>query len=536
MDEDSENHALIVENGCNYIDCCDFLCKHDSKLSLLHVNSRSLFKNFEELVTFLATVKHNFSVIGISETWFKPSTDTALFHIPEYSLVQVCRQTKRGGGVALYIRDGLEYNVCKDLSKANMGYESIYIEFVVNKIKTVVGCVYRAPGNSVRSFVLDFEQDLQILCSGNKNIYIMGDFNINLLNYDSDDRVKDFVDILTSFGLFSLITKPTRSSSSTLIDNIFTNCVQDAFESGIFCSDLSDHKPIFSINKKQTLITVKSNSDGYKRLITEAKIESFRQDLLASDWSYLYTLVNAEESYNYFLSIFSRLYDIRFPIVKINRKRKCRKPWITQSLLKSIEHKYKLYYTYIKCKNERNKKKYLDYKNVLTNLVRKSKKDYYDKVFKNTQKDIRKTWVHINELLGRGNRELMPDQLYHGETLLVSDLQKAEYFNKYFINLPDNISKEIPEVQTSFKDYMPRLKYASSLFVRPTTVCEIITLVSSLDASKSSGSDEISPKVIKGCIQVIADLLCHVFNTSISQGIVPTKLKISKIVPVYKKK
>ena len=38
----------------------------------------------------------------------------------------------------------------------------------------------------------------------------MGDFNINLLNYDHDHSVKDFVDCMYSFGLFSLVTKPTR--------------------------------------------------------------------------------------------------------------------------------------------------------------------------------------------------------------------------------------------------------------------------------------------------------------------------------------
>ena len=79
----------------------------------------------------------------------------------------------------------------------------------------------------------------------------MGDFNLNLLNYDNDDKVKVFVDLMNSCGLFSLITKPTRISqtTTTLIDNIFTNCIHNEFDAGILCLDISDHMPVFCVNR-----------------------------------------------------------------------------------------------------------------------------------------------------------------------------------------------------------------------------------------------------------------------------------------------
>ena len=125
--------------------------------------------------------------------------------------------------------------------------------------------------------------------------------------------------------------------------------------------------------------------------------------------------------------------------------------------------------------------------------------------------------------------------MYHGETYLKSNLDKAEYFNKYFINLPANISREIPHVQTSFENYLLYQDNPSSLFFRPTSVHEIVNIVSALKPSKSSGSDDISPRIIKDCIHVIADPLCDIFNKSLFQGVVPNKLKIAKVVPVYKK-
>ena len=136
----------------------------------------------------------------------------------------------------------------------------------------------------------------------------------------------------------------------------------------------------------------------------------------------------------------------------------------------------------------------------MTNLIRNNKKSYYDDVFKNTQRDIRKTWSHINELPGRGKKDPIPNEMYHGETHLNSNLDKAEYFNKYFINLPARISREIPPVQTSFESYLLNQDNPSSVFLRPTSVHEIVKFVSALKPSKSSGSDYISPRVIKDYI------------------------------------
>ena len=44
-------------------------CSDDKSISILHRNIRSLKKNFDKLVDFLATLSFNFKVICISETW-----------------------------------------------------------------------------------------------------------------------------------------------------------------------------------------------------------------------------------------------------------------------------------------------------------------------------------------------------------------------------------------------------------------------------------------------------------------------------------
>ena len=57
----------------------------------------------------------------------------------------------------------------------------------------------------------------------NKLFFLMGDYNINLLNYGKHVETNEFVDMLHSHSFISFINRPTRikKQSATLIENIF---------------------------------------------------------------------------------------------------------------------------------------------------------------------------------------------------------------------------------------------------------------------------------------------------------------------------
>ena len=78
----------------------------------------------------------------------------------------------------------------------------------------------------------------------------MGDFNRDLLKLHTDQNVRDFFNLMTSYSFNPLHSVPTRvtPSSTSLIDNIFTNDSQE-FLSGVLIFDISDHFPVFTISK-----------------------------------------------------------------------------------------------------------------------------------------------------------------------------------------------------------------------------------------------------------------------------------------------
>ena len=80
----------------------------------------------------------------------------------------------------------------------------------------------------------------------------MGDFNINLLNYESHRDTNEFINSMVSHCLLPHILQPPRVTdhSATVIDNIFTYATKFDTTSGNILNQLADHFSQFLILKK----------------------------------------------------------------------------------------------------------------------------------------------------------------------------------------------------------------------------------------------------------------------------------------------
>ena len=81
-----------------------------------------------------------------------------------------------------------------------------------------------------------------------KSVFLLGDFNVNLLNYNEHNQTNKFLDSLASNSFIPLILQPTRitSHSNTLQDNIFSNVIEPHIISGNLTTTISDHLLQFS--------------------------------------------------------------------------------------------------------------------------------------------------------------------------------------------------------------------------------------------------------------------------------------------------
>ena len=133
-----------------------------------------------------------------------------------------------------------------DLSITDDEFETVWVEINNTKAKNILCCcAYRHPSFNPVRFKEHFESILSQLTRENKNIFIMGDFNINLLTCENHPESNDFILMLNLFFLLPYILQPTRITerSATLLDNIFANTYSMNAISGNLVSKISDHLP-----------------------------------------------------------------------------------------------------------------------------------------------------------------------------------------------------------------------------------------------------------------------------------------------------
>ena len=161
--------------------------------------------------------------------------------------------------------------------------ESVFIEVINSEGKnTIVGCVYQHPCMNPTEFTENYLSELlQKLSKEDKTIILMGDFNIDLLKYDHNT---DSDSLYTNF-LLPYISTPSRvtTHSRTLIDNIFSNNIEDGLISGNIISTISDHYAQFLLIKNMK-IKQKETTDIYRYDFKNFNEVQFKSNLCNIDW------------------------------------------------------------------------------------------------------------------------------------------------------------------------------------------------------------------------------------------------------------
>lgn len=527
--------------NCDYYDPDQFnhLVKNsgylpNSTLSLFHVNSRSLSKNLDNLVTTLSLLSIKFDIVAITETWLNSNSNPHVFNIPGYHFECRSRQG-RAGGVALYLNDIFSYNVNDDFSIFEDGcFESLFIEVQVqtnpNLKNIIIGVIYRPPNqNNINKFLEYYERTVSQIVSKGFTCFILGDFNLDLLNKHSE-YVQSFLNLNSTYLLYNLIDQPTRiaANSNTLIDNIFTNSIHSN-TSGIIIDDISDHLPVFCFSSHK--VKPKQTNDEYVtfRCFSPSNFQTFLEQISYVNWSFITDLTDVNTAYNVFIDNFCDIYNTCFPY-RCVKKSKHDKSWVTSGIKSSCRTKNKLYKKYIKNQTAENHSDYFRFRNILTKVIRVAKYNYYVDKFDNC--NIKETWKVINNLIKGKNSKSSPTQLSNNGITVSDPYSISDIFNNYFVNIGPSLSTNIKPSSFSFKDYLLN-PVPHSLFMIPCSEMEVDACISNMKLA-SPGFDDIHSKVLKVVSVSISKPLSHIINLSFTTGIVPDKIKIGRIVPVFK--
>ena len=315
-------------------------------LSLCHVNIRSARKNLGAF--YLNILKHEFTVIALTETWLNDN-DCDLYGLSGYKVIGLHRVNRTDGGVTVCIRDHVSFREGPDLSSSTEDFETVFIEIEKgnqqNARNVLIGVIYRPPNQDMLLFNEKLNNIMNDVRMENKICYLLGDYNINILNCASHVHTAQFVDMMSSSGFLPLITRPTRvtATSPTLIDNIFTNYLGDIGHSiqGLFITDVSDHFPIFHVSRGMQMSDVDTHI--CRRLYSLRNKEEFCDAISTTNWDEINRATDTQQAFDLFHNRLTELYNRHFPKVRIKKKYNNRKPWLSEGLKNSIRHKNKLY-------------------------------------------------------------------------------------------------------------------------------------------------------------------------------------------------
>ena len=166
------------------------------------------------------------------------------------------------GGLIAYIHNKFKYILVDTKKQRATGWEYQCIELSHHEphSQKYLRCnVYRKPGKILDDFNLfleEFGSFIRLVKNINRSSYICGDYNIDLLKIKTNKHFNEFFDNLITTGFFPKITLPTRftEQSSTLIDNVFSNNIEERETSGILLNHISDLQLLFTYIEKLSYI------------------------------------------------------------------------------------------------------------------------------------------------------------------------------------------------------------------------------------------------------------------------------------------
>ena len=509
----------------------------DNCISMTHVNIHSANENLGKFEMYLSNLNHTFPIIGVSESWLKDhNVDTCNMH--GYQSEHNFRPIKRGGGVSLFIKNNIEYTVRQDLNSQNSNMEALFIEIksgqIGNDSDMLVGVIYRPPDTKVKDFNDQLNDTLSSIKGEKKKLYLLGDFNINLLNSDKHVPTQEFLDVMYTYSLFPYISKPSRvtTRSATLIDNIFCNnsLVDSKVFTGLLYCDASDHFPVFYIDYSNNANSEESFLK--KRVYSESNIRKFCNMTSQHDWSSVYNCTDAQDAYTDFYNDINNMYNVCFPLKTFKMGYKTRKPWLSECLKKSIKTKNKMYRKSHKTKNPELESQYKKYRNQLNKLLNLAEKSHYDKLISDNKNNLKKSWQILKEIINKKKTSGCSSRFLVNGSIITDKIDICNGFNSFFVNVGPTLAKNIPSVDKSPCAFM-KDRVLDDMFINDVTDDELTCIIKNLKES-SPGWDEISSRVIKSTYSVFKTPLKHVLNLSLSTGVFPYELKVARVIPLFK--
>ena len=496
----------------------------------MYTNVRSLVNGTKREELELLMRENNIDIIGITETWGRSDIFDSEIEFSGYKLYRKDRSflnNKKGGGVALYVKNSLRSVECDDLNLKQC--ESVWSKIYINHLDyIIVGVCYRSP----EADESDTNQLFECITSAtnyNRPTLVMGDFNypgINWLHLQANNsQGHKFVNLVMDCFLEQHVHLPTRENN--ILDLVLTNELQVKDEVKITAPvGNSDHNVLMY---EVLCNTVKNSSDKIRLCYNQADYVRMRPFIREKLKCIDPQLMSVTQLWQEFNDVMQEAIQKFVPVSQMKDNSRKKPLWMTGKVLRTVKKKHKLWK---KCKQHNSNTKSLEYKrqvNKASKAVRSAKKEFERKIAKNIKNDSKSFFTYVrSKAKVKTTVGPLRDE---NDTLITDDHQMAELLNSFFASVfTEEKYDNLPAVQKIFTGTDSEL--LCSYKISPEMVT---SKLNKLKMNKASGIDSVGTRMLIELSQEISDIVAELFNKSLTTGEIPQEWRLANVTAVYKK-
>jgi exonuclease III len=514
-------------------------------LSCFYTNATSIQSpdKMNQFRALIASLEYP-DLIFVCETWFGSNT---INQIEGYQIIFKNRENDSHGGVAIYIKNGLEFYELEDSRFTNLkksGQIWCILKAKKNE-KIILGCIYRPP-RADRETNLEINSTITAATElvSNKNYHgllLTGDFN--------------YSDIVWSDNGGECVGNG-RASSIEFLDTIDSNFLSQSVTVPTFMNNMLDliftYEPIriFSVNVGPPLGTSKADrlhatitwnyilngeqntSEMSKFLYAKGDFEAINKYLSDFNWTDIFCDKNADQMYEAFLLEYNQAISRFVPkFVKSNgfNAKKAQPKWFDKDIEKLTKEKYNLWAKMRASSKEITgiKTRYKQLSKEIITKVRKSQIDYERSIVMSAKKNPKLLYSYLKEQ-NKCKETIRSLVDCNGETIVDKD-KISNCLNNCFVKVFSSCDDESSfPVMSQFSDKC--LINSSELFSKLNVMEEL----KNLDTTKTMGADGIHPSILNKCANICSDILSIIYKKSYETGLVPTRWKEADLTPLPK--
>ena len=96
---------------------------------------------------------------------------------------------------------------------------------------------------------------------------------------------------------------------------------------------------------------------------------------------------------------------------------------------------------------------------MLTRLLRRTERTYYDRLLIDNKNNLKKTWSIIKDVINKKKKSSSSSKFVINGSTVTDNITIAKHFNKYFVNVASELASKIPKSKTDPTETIKKIPF-----------------------------------------------------------------------------